>query len=135
METTEHQTPEAFLNRVRDAWDAGDAEAYAALFAADASYVIFLGDALSGREEIRRTHHDVFTRWQKGTRMAIRPIDVRMVGADIAVAVTIGGIGTGDTIPFDKFQTYVLRRRDGRWECVAFQNTEMSDRAQRAYAS
>jgi uncharacterized protein (TIGR02246 family) len=110
METTEHQTVEAFLDRVREAWDAGDAgdagdaEAYSHLFAEDASYVIFLGDAMFGRETIERTHHDVFTHWQQGTRMVVRPVDVRMVDADTAVAVTVGGIGKGDAIPFDKFR-------------------------------
>ncbi|GAB3960215.1 hypothetical protein GCM10029978_008930 [Actinoallomurus acanthiterrae] len=34
---------------------------------------------------------------------------------------TVGGIGKGNKIDYDKFQTYTLRRRDGRWECVAFQ--------------
>ena len=50
------------------------------------------------------------------------------------MAVTVGGIGHGEKIPFDKLQTCVLRRRDGHWECVALQNTEMSDRARPACA-
>ncbi|MEY9858231.1 uncharacterized protein (TIGR02246 family) [Catenulispora sp. GAS73] len=55
----------AFLDQIRRAWDAADATAYAALFAEDASYVIFLGDAMFGRDQIGQTHHDVFTKWQK----------------------------------------------------------------------
>jgi uncharacterized protein (TIGR02246 family) len=126
-------TVEDFLDRVRRAWDEGDAVTYAQQFAEDASYVIFMGDALFGREAIRQTHHDVFTKWQKGTRMAVKPVDVRAVGTDTAVVTTIGGIGAGATIGYDKYQTFTLRRRSGRWECVAFQNTEMSDRAKRAH--
>lgn len=128
-------TVEAFLERVRQAWDAGDARTYAEQFAPDASYVIFLGDALFGRAAIEQTHHDVFTKWQRGTRMVVRPLDVRLVSTDTAVVTTIGGIGTGDVIGYDKFQTYTLHRADGRWECVAFQNTEMSERARTAYAA
>ena len=124
----------AFLDQVRRAWDAGDAGAYAALFAQDASYVIFLGDALFGREEIGRTHREVFGRWQKGTKMAVRALDVRMVGADVAVVTTIGGIGKRAAIPYDKFHTYTLRRTVEGWECAAFQNTEMSRRAKRVHA-
>jgi len=132
--TTQPQdTVEDFLDRVRRAWDAGDAVTYAQQFAEDASYVMFMGDAMFGREAIRQTHHDVFTKWQKGTRMAVRPIDVRTVDTDTAVVTTIGGIGAGATIGYDKYQTFTLRRRTGRWECVAFQNTEMSSRAKRAH--
>jgi uncharacterized protein (TIGR02246 family) len=130
---TQNDTIEAFLDRVRLAWDAADATTYARQFAEDASYVIFLGDALFGREAIERTHHDVFTKWQRGTRMIVKPIDVRTVDAATTVVTTIGGIGTEATIDYDKYQTYTLHLRDGRWECVAFQNTEMSRRAQEAH--
>jgi uncharacterized protein (TIGR02246 family) len=131
----EQDTVQHYLDRVRRAWDAGDAARYAAEFAEDASYVIFLGDALLGRAAIEQTHREVFTRWQRGTRMVVEPIDVRHPDPDTAVVTTIGGIGTTDPIGFDKFQTYTLRRRSGRWQCVAFQNTEMSDRAKRLYAT
>ncbi len=129
----DHDSIAAFLEQIRRAWDAADANAYAALFAEDASYVIFMGDAMFGRDQIGHTHHDVFTKWQKGTKMAVRPLQVRMLGADAAVVTTVGGIGKKAEIPVDKFQTYTLRRVGRGWECVAFQNTEMSRRAKRAY--
>ncbi|WP_030912273.1 SgcJ/EcaC family oxidoreductase [Streptomyces sp. NRRL F-5126] len=135
MAVTNQDTVEGFLGRIRDAWDAGDASGYAAQFAEDASYVIFMGDAMLGRAAIEQTHHEVFTRWQKGTRMVVEPIDVRMPDESTAVVTTVGGIGKGGRIGFDKFQTFTLRRQDGRWECVAFQNTEMSRRSKRAYRS
>ncbi|MDT8915975.1 SgcJ/EcaC family oxidoreductase [Amycolatopsis sp. PS_44_ISF1] len=132
MTTTTPDTVEAFLDRIRRAWDAGDAVAYGEEFTEDASYVIFLGDALSGRTEIIGTHHEVFTRWQRGTRMVVEPVRVTPVGADAVVVLTVGGIGTGPTIDYDKFQTFVLRAGEaGRWQCAAFQNTEMSERAQK----
>ncbi|MBP0458898.1 SgcJ/EcaC family oxidoreductase [Streptomyces montanisoli] len=135
MAVTRQDTVEEFLGRIRDAWDAGDASRYAAQFAEDASYVIFMGDAMLGRAAIEQTHHEVFTRWQKGTRMVVKPIDVRMPDACTAVVTTVGGIGRGSRIGFDKFQTFTLHRQEGRWECVAFQNTEMSRRSKRAYRS
>ncbi|MGW2375741.1 MULTISPECIES: SgcJ/EcaC family oxidoreductase [Kitasatospora] len=133
MTATSKDTVEEFLERIRCAWDAGDATGYAAQFAENASYVIFMGDAVFGRAAIEQTHHEVFTRWQKGTRMAVKPIDVRMPDESTAVVITVGGIGKGGRIDFDKFQTFTLHRREGRWECVAFQNTEMSRRSKRAY--
>lgn len=125
-------TVEAFLDRVRHAWDNGDAAAYGDQFTEDASYVIFLGDAMFGRAEIAATHHDVFTKWQRGTRMVVKPISVKPLGADSVVVVTVGGIGKGLAIDYDKYQTYTLRDTDGRWQCVAFQNTEMSKRTKKA---
>jgi uncharacterized protein (TIGR02246 family) len=129
----EPDTVEQCLERIRLAWDAGDASAYAREFAEDATYVIYLGDPLRGRAEIERNHVPVLTRWQKGTRMALKPVAVTWLGADAASVLTVGGIGKGRHVPFDKVQTYTLVRRDGRWSCVAFQNTKMSRRTMRAY--
>jgi len=128
-----HDTIEACLERIRQAWNAGDARAYAGEFTEDAAYVIFLGEPLLGREEIERNHFAVLTKWQKGTKMAIKAISTRLLGADAASVLTVGGIGKSDTIVFDKVQTFTLVRRDGWWMCAAFQNTRMSRRAKRMY--
>lgn len=118
------------LDRMRRAWDAGDATAYAEEFTDDASYVIFAGLISTGRDEIRADHVPVFERWQRGSRMSMTVLDVRMLGEDAAVVVTEGGIGKGRgarhdaDIRHDKVQTYVLVREGDRWRCAAFQNTK-----------
>ncbi|MFC4139748.1 MULTISPECIES: SgcJ/EcaC family oxidoreductase [unclassified Microbacterium] len=118
------------LDRMRSAWDAGDAAAYAEEFTEDASYVIFAGLISTGRDEIRADHVPVFERWQRGSRMSMTVLDVRMLGADTAVVVTEGGIGKGrggrraGGIRHDKVQTYVLVHEGDRWRCAAFQNTK-----------
>ncbi|UJP10399.1 SgcJ/EcaC family oxidoreductase [Microbacterium sp. KUDC0406] len=124
------------LDNIRAAWDAGDADAYAAEFTEDASYVIFAGLISSGRGEIRADHVPVFERWQRGSRMSMSVLDVRMLGEDVAVVVTDGGIGKARRIRHDrtvrhdravrhdKVQTYVLVREGDRWRCAAFQNTK-----------
>ncbi|WP_218952353.1 SgcJ/EcaC family oxidoreductase [Amycolatopsis anabasis] len=63
---SEATTPAQVLALFREAWDAGDASAYGKLFTEDATYVIFTGHALLGREQIQNNHHEVFTKWQKG---------------------------------------------------------------------
>lgn len=125
-------TPQAVLDLFRAAWDAGDADAYSQLFTEDASYVIFMGDLLTGREQIRLTHQDVFSKWQKGTKLRVEAIGTRQVDESTAVVLTIGGIGIAE-IDYDKFQTFVMVRRDGNWLIAAFQNTEMSQRALAKY--
>ncbi|MFE6997464.1 SgcJ/EcaC family oxidoreductase [Microbacterium sp. NPDC057659] len=118
------------LDRIRRAWDAGDATAYSEEFTDDASYVIFAGLISTGRDEIRADHVPVFERWQRGSRMSMKVLDVRMLGEDAAVVVTEGGIGNGrgirrdGDIRHDKVQTYVLVREGDRWRCAAFQNTK-----------
>jgi len=124
---------EVFLDRLRAAWGAGDARSYAALFTDDATYVIFLGEALVGRGEIERNHVDVFGRWQSGTQMAVTPVEVRPLGEDVCSVLTIGGVGRKAPVAYDKLQTFTLVRRGGRWLCAAFQNTAMSDRARAAF--
>ncbi|NGO71101.1 SgcJ/EcaC family oxidoreductase [Streptomyces boncukensis] len=133
MAPNDQDTVEAYLDRLRSAWDAADAKAYGEQFAEDASYVIFMGDALFGRAEITSTHRDVFEKWQKGTRMAVKAIEVRDIDSDSVAVVTVGGIGKGKAIPYDKLQTFILRSREGRFECVAFQNTEMSRRTKKLH--
>jgi uncharacterized protein (TIGR02246 family) len=123
---------DSFLDQFRAAWDAGDARSYATLFTDDATYVIFLGEALLGRGEIERNHVDVFGRWQKGTKMAVKAIGVRSLADHVCSVLTIGGIGDRAPIAYDKLQTFTLVRRGDRWLCAAFQNTAMSDRAKEA---
>lgn len=114
------------LDRIRQAWDAGDAQAYAAEFTADASYVIFAGIISQGREQIHRDHVPVFERWQRGSRMAMRILDARMLGDDVAVVLTEGGLYKGEAarVRHDKVQTFVMVRDGDVWRCAAFQNTK-----------
>jgi uncharacterized protein (TIGR02246 family) len=126
---------ETFLDEFRAAWDAGDARSYAALFTNEATYVIFLGEAFVGRDEIERNHLEVFARWQKGTRMAVKALGVRALGDDACSVLTIGGVSEKGPIPYDKVQTLTLVRQGDRWLCAAFQNTAMSDRAKVAFNS
>lgn len=115
---------EATLNRMTAAWAAGDADAYAAEFTADASYVIYAGLSYFGRDAIRDIHVPVFEKWQKGTRLSMRVLDVRKLSDEIAVVTTEGGVGKGRTIKHDKIQTFVLIDTAEGWRCAAFQNTK-----------
>ncbi|WP_020499089.1 SgcJ/EcaC family oxidoreductase [Sciscionella marina] len=125
---SEATTTAQVLELYREAWDSGDASAFGNLFTEDATYVIFTGHALCGRKQIQNDHHEVFTRWQKGTRLLVEALQTTMLDDNTAVILTQGGIGT-ESIEFDKFQTFTLVRREERWFIAAFQNTEMSAHA------
>ena len=124
---------DAFLEKLRIAWDASDAGAYGALFTEDATYVIFIGEALIGREEIERNHVDVFARWQRDSKMAVKAIAIRPLTAEVCSVLTIGGIGEHHPTAYDKLQTFTLVQRAGSWLCAAFQNTAMSHEAKSRY--
>lgn len=122
------------LTAYRDAWDAGDADAFGALFTDDATYVIFLGDALLGREAITENHRDVFTKWQAGTRLRVEPLAVQVLGTEAVSVLTAGGIDTDpDAIELDKLQTFTLVRTTEGWRIAAFHNTSMSRWARARY--
>lgn len=113
------------LDRMVQAWDAGDAAAYADLFTEDATYAMYAGLVSTGRDQIRRDHEPVLTKWRRGSRMRVRVRSVRWLGDDVAVVLTEGGIGTRRRIPLDKVQTFTFRRQpDGELLCAAFQNTK-----------
>jgi len=129
---TRTDTVEDLLQRIKDAWDAGDAVAYAREFTDDATYVIFRGDVLRGCAEIESAHADVFGSL-RGSRMIVEPVVTTMLDDDVASVLTVGGIGEGEPLAYDKFQTLTLVRRGGRWQCAALQNTAMSERSKHAY--
>jgi uncharacterized protein (TIGR02246 family) len=121
---TDTDTIEHALARMSAAWDAGDAAAYAREFTHDATYVIYVGLTYEGRDAIERGHVPVFEKWQKGSRMRMRVRSVRHLGEGVAIVLTEGGIGTSRRVRLDKVQTFAMVRRDGRWQCSAFQNTK-----------
>jgi uncharacterized protein (TIGR02246 family) len=133
MSDHEDDTHEACLRRIEAAWNAADARAYAAEFTEDATYVIFLGMLLAGRAEIEANHRDVFNVWQKGKKMAVKPLQARSLSDDVASVLTIGGLGDAGSIRFDKFQTFTFVKRGKRWLCASFHNTKMGEEAEARY--
>src|SRR5215203_2693358 len=53
-----------------DTWTAGDADAYANLFAPDVCYVGFDGYAFRSREELRSSHDELFRGVLRGSRLS-----------------------------------------------------------------
>lgn len=121
---TDPATIEGCLARIQQAWNDGDATAFANEFTYDASYVIFAGIISLGRAAIERDHEPVLQKWQRGSRMTMKVIEIREVAPGVAVVVSEGGVGKGARIPLNKVQTFVLVREGEVWKCAAFQNTK-----------
>src|SRR5882757_1781358 len=88
--TAEVLTP---LAEMVDAWNAGDATAYAAAFTEDADYITFFGMNLPGRAAIESTHRMLFEGMLKGSKLVTGdvPPKIRFLRPDVAVVVAGGG--------------------------------------------
>lgn len=124
----EMDTPEACLDRIRDAWNNVDSEAYGAEFEEDATYVAWSGELQHGRQQIVEGHAEIFAKWLDGKKMRVTPIRKVQLSETSAVFTTVGGLGAEDA-PYDKFQTFTFVRRGERWFCTAYQNTKMDESA------
>lgn len=133
MTHSKTDTIEDCLARMRLAANAADARAFAAEFDENATYVTFFGQAVLGRRQIEEFHKHAFAKFPSGTQMTMGTISVRPFGEDSASVLTVGGLGKGADVPYDKFQTFAMVRRDGRWVCAAFQNTEMNVTSKQDY--
>jgi uncharacterized protein (TIGR02246 family) len=75
----------AIHQRMIDAWNAGDAAAFAAPFTHEAGFVAFEGTHLKGRREIASFHQRIFDTVVKGTRLQGEVKFVRFLSAVLAV--------------------------------------------------
>jgi uncharacterized protein (TIGR02246 family) len=119
----------ALHQRMLDAWDSGDGEAFAAPFRDDAVFVGFDGSAMRGREQIATVHQELFDRWLKGSRLVEECTEVRFAGPEVAIVHATGGTvlrGKSQPAPErDSIQTLVALREAGEWSFVSFQNTRI----------
>jgi uncharacterized protein (TIGR02246 family) len=120
------------LDRLTAAWNAGDADAYGAEFTDDATYVVFSGDVLRGRQAIVDTHRWLFAGPLRGSRLGASSTGddattVRFLRPDVAHVVTAGAVRAADaetaTADRDSVPSYVLVHDGGRWRIAAFHNT------------
>lgn len=129
---TDREEVLAVLSRLADAWNSGDAAAYASLFTEDADYVTFFGMRLPGRELIESSHRALFEGPLRGSKIG-GPGDasVRFPREDVAVVVSGGGsaLDGGDAVAQGRESTltFVLVRSGTGWLITAFQNTRVSD--------
>lgn len=118
------------LDRLADAWNAGDADAYGAEFCEDATYIVFNGDLLRGRGAIADVHRFLFDGPLRGSRMVGAQQEetaLRFLRPDLAHLVTTGAVLPDGQVEVTADRrsvvSYVLVDEDGVWKVAAFQNT------------
>jgi uncharacterized protein (TIGR02246 family) len=116
------------LTRLAAAWNDGDATAYADLFTPDATYVIFDGTVVRGRDAIEEGHRALFAGPLRGFRMdPPTAAPVRYLGTDVAHVLATGGTRPPgqEELPAGRASvvSFVLVREGEDWRIAAFQNT------------
>ncbi len=124
----------AVLGKLADAWNDGDAAAYARLFTEDADYVTFFGMNMPGRVIIESAHRSLFGGLLKDSKLVAGSEEpkVRFVRPDVAIVVSGGGSSPAGGEPEpgrESTLTYVLVEESEGWRVASFQNTRVSDPA------
>ena len=117
---------EELYRRIIDAWNAGDADAFAAAFLDDGEVVGFDGSQLAGRAAIVAELGRIFADHPTG-RYVAKVRSVRSLAPDVALLRAVAGMvpaGQSDLKPeLNAVQALLAIRRDAEWRAVLFQNT------------
>jgi len=121
---------DAIRERVKQyvaAYNAGDADAVAAIYAVDGTHTYALGFTHRGRTEISKGLKELLAGPQKGTKIAIDPLHIRPLSADVAVeeaSFTLAGLKdpAGAVLPpIDGLCLAVYQRQGEQWFAAAVQ--------------
>ncbi len=126
----------AAIARESDAWNAGDATAYAAEFAAEGTFTNILGMAFDGRQEFEDRHAEIFGSIFHGSRLTQTVRQLRCIASDVVVVecdTEVTGFAelppTMAVWPDGALRTrlqQVFAHRDGTWWIEAYHNVTVS---------
>jgi uncharacterized protein (TIGR02246 family) len=135
---SDEATVRSFPLRMIDAWNAGDAAAFAAPFSDTADFIAFEGTHLNGRRAIVEFHRPLFATELKGTRLEGEVKFVRFLAPDVAVMHARAGTlpaGSDRAIPSrESMQLFVAVRRGGEWRVEAMLNARKLTLDQQSFA-
>lgn len=115
--------------RARAAWEAGDADAFAELFAEEGSMLVS-DDQLQGRDAIRTYMAAQFAGDLAGTVLVEEPTEIKTVAPGVTVAITTGGVtrpGVELSEAAKVRASYVLVSREGVWQLLSHQTSPIQN--------
>lgn len=116
------------LREIAEAWDAGDARAYAARYCREGTFTNTNGTIDAGRDEVVRTAEEAFQGVLAGTKVSLAVRKLRLIRPDVAVAdldTRVSGMQAGGNGPVGEVrisQMLVLVKEDDRWWITAQHN-------------
>ena len=119
------------LGALTDAWNKGDADAFASHFTPESDYIAFNGLHLKGARANADAHRMLFEAVLKDSELVYEEdIAIRFLTADVAVMIAKGSVRLSfqHKLPANRrsIQTYVAVKQDGVWRFAAFQNTRIN---------
>ena len=126
----------ALLDSMTQAWNKGDAHAFAAKFAEDGSFTNVLGSVFYGHQAFEERHAQIFATIFKGSTTTLTIAKLRFVRPDVAVAdldaelrdfgplPPIFKVGA-DKVAHSKL-LLVLVKEQGSWWITAYHNVAVS---------
>ena len=109
----------ALWQRMEQGWAAGDATAFASVFAEDVDFVTVRGEELFGRQAVSRGHAELFAGPYRDTVLTAEISLVRPLTDAISVVHVTSSIAPASVTTHA--QAVVARREHG-WEISAFHN-------------
>jgi uncharacterized protein (TIGR02246 family) len=119
------------------AWNAADAKAFSARFAADGSFTNIRGTVFYGHQAFEDRHVEIFTGFFKGSRLAMTVDTVRFVRPDVAIvdiATQLSDLkglppgvkaGADGTIRTRLQEVYVKEK--GQWWIASYHNVDVKE--------
>ena len=122
----------AIVQSEGDAWNRGDAEAFAAHYAEDGSFTNVIGQQLYGRQAFIAQHARIFSTIYKGSHNVFTIGKIKFVRPDVAIVDIDGtltganrlppGIKAGDDGGVHVKLQEVMTKERGSWTIAAFHN-------------
>jgi uncharacterized protein (TIGR02246 family) len=112
------------IDRQVRAWAAGDPDAYAGVFTADADYVTFLGGHRKGRDAIAGSYAQLFKNILKGSQLDLGSPRLRFVCPDVALIHSNYAVVKGRRRLNAGVNTTIAVRTGTGWLFAASQNTK-----------
>ncbi len=125
VSTSDEAAVREIVEQVRDGWNAGDGDAFAAPFADDADYVIINGVYIKGQPIIASGHQQIFDTVYKNSHSTATIKSVRFLRDDVAL-VHVQWHLIFQQGEHRSTSTMVMTKEDGQWRIAAFQNTSLA---------
>lgn len=124
--------PEDVVTGWQEAWNSADADALAALFAADAEFVNVVGLWWHDRAAIERAHAYGFERIFPGSTLGLLRVKVKHLREDVAVVharMRLTGQAPVAGVEAPQARTnifsFVVHRTEAGWRCASAHNTDV----------
>ncbi|GGS42509.1 MULTISPECIES: SgcJ/EcaC family oxidoreductase [Actinokineospora] len=118
----------SLTQKVLASWAYHDAETFASVFTEDGTMTL-PGVHLKGRAQVQEYLVAAFKGVYKGTQVAGKPIDLRPLGPDAAVLISLGGIlesGESEVAHHSEVRAaWIVARDNGQWKVAAYMNTPL----------